>query len=77
MDFFPHQNWNLEQSPFLLLITAKKVAMPEIQTESNGGPVDKYHLVKLSVDTDRAKIYFTLDGYTPDLHKFGLRVRLW
>lgn len=53
---------------------AKMVVAPRIQTDNNGGSVDKNHLVRLAVDTDRARIYYTLDGYTPDMHKFGLKV---
>ncbi|CAD5112727.1 DgyrCDS1945 [Dimorphilus gyrociliatus] len=53
---------------------ASKTSKPYIQGgEMNGGTVEKNHVVWLKCDTAGAKIYYTVDGTAPELHKLNVK----
>lgn len=58
-------------------IAGNQTATPEIVSEQDGGTVDKLCTVKLDCDTENCKIYYTLDGTAPELHRLQPRVRIF
>ena len=46
-----------------------------IVSDKTGGVVDRYTIVKLESSTSDAKIYYTLNGKSPELHEEKVRVR--
>ena len=59
-----------------LLSTDVQTQPPFIESEYNGGPVDRSHIVYLSCDTPGAEIFYTTDGRTPQLHLPDIKVGL-
>ena len=58
----------------IVKILGDQTATPEITSDHEGGMVDKLHTVRLECETANAKIYYTLDGTAPELHKLHPKV---
>ena len=54
-----------------VLQSGVRVARAHIVSDGVGGIVAKKHVVQLKCDTPNAKMFYTTDGSTPELHKLS------
>jgi len=59
-----------------LSFAAVKVGTPYIVSKKKGGNVEKGSVVHLASESAEAKIYYTIDGALPELHKIGIKVKI-
>ncbi|CAH1782616.1 unnamed protein product [Owenia fusiformis] len=53
----------------IMSVDTLRTDVPYIESDQNGGTVEKNTVVYLACDTAQSSIYYTLDGSTPEVHR--------